>query len=191
VKVYAVFMLFFACLVPCQADTTQTWDIGAACPSPCPVPFTLSATMTTELESPVYEIFSGDTVLIPQPVETGISGRFNGLPVSTPNLTPGPNGITYWLLAGNTVVPEVPMGIEFEAGGDVYEILYDEGIQIFDLTVGFSAPISGEQIGWGAVDVTHVPEPAAVWSLLTGMFLLALSRWAVEQQSIPTRSEVA
>jgi hypothetical protein len=192
VKAFAVFVLVLAAVVPAHADTTQTWDISATqCTNVIScnvgtVPFDLEAQMLTTTETGLFfwEFLGESDLPGTAPVETSIAGTFDGMPVSTPDLTAGPNGISAWLLETGPFI--VPMGIEFESSGSIYTILFDDGYQIFNLT-DLSAPISGEQVLWSAVDVTHVPEPAAVWLLLTALFLLGLSRWALEQQSIRRR----
>ena len=183
-KVSAIFVLVFACLIPAHADT-QTWDITATmfCGSPldnCSTPFTLNATMTTQTETGLfYSVFQGESLPGTWPVETSITGTFDGMSISTPDLTPGPNGITAWLLETGSFI--VPMGIEFEAGGDIYTILYDAGYQIFDLT--HQNALNGEQVLWNIVDpatgvgFSSVPEPSTLL-LLTVPLLLGLSKWA-------------
>jgi hypothetical protein len=184
VKVFATFVLVLAALVPAHADTTHTWDVSAnlTCSNPfdpCDAPFTLDATMTTQTETGLFYVeFQGEAEQGTYPVETGITGTFNGEAITYPGPIPAyePLGIYSFLyLTGSFVVPNVPEGIVFEADGVGYQILYDGSIRIFptDLPNDSSNPFNGEDVAWSAVDVTHVPEPAAVWLLLTALLLLA------------------
>ena len=188
-KVFAVFVLVLAALLPAHADM-QTWDVTGSlfCGSPfdpCNAPFTLKATMTTQTESGLFYIeFQGETEQGTFPVETGISGTFNGEPITYPGPIPEyePLGIYSYLY-----LPGVPQGIVFEVDGISYQIVYDGSIKLFPTDIANeSSPFNGEDVNWSAVDVTHVPEPAAVWLLFTALSLLGLSRWAqMSLQKLP------
>ena len=145
-----------------HADTTQTWDITAnqncyECP-PDP-PFSLSATLTTELVTgtfdwTAYAITFYGTV----PVPIAMTGTFNGLPVMLVNAPPDSNGIPDSFLLGTR--PEL---IYFEAGGIIHFIDDDLDKILLD---------DGEPINWNIVETTGAPEPSAI--MLLGIGLAAL-----------------
>jgi hypothetical protein len=173
VKVFAVFVLFLACLVPCYADTTQTWTVSASCSHTsssftCPDPDTISATFTTQLETGTFEL-SDEPIFITGtvPVITNISGTFDGLPMALISV-PGSD----WLLTGCDAITCIaePEDVFFSAGANTYLLFYagDAMLQ----TVPFNGNI--DALTWSAVD--PVPEPSLFSMLLVGLIACSYAR---------------
>jgi len=147
-----------------HADTTQTWSITASenCEEglPCP-PFSLSATLTTELVTGTFDWTAYDiTFYGTEPVPIAMTGTFNGLPVMLVAPPPDPNGIDDFLMGGFR--PEL---IYFEAGGKIHFIEDDLDKILLD---------DSEPINWKIVETTGVPEPSAVILLGVGLTMLLL-----------------
>jgi hypothetical protein len=155
VKVFAFFVLVLAALVPAHADTL--WDFSfspnecfsASCPSG-------SGQFTTVRETGLFDLEGSVTPFIGD-VLTSLTGTLDGQTVTW--IPGGTNPITGWLEA------DVPQDIEFSVDGVTYFLQYDTGNGIF-----LTSSAEGETVNWSAVEV---PEPAAVWLLLTALLLLA------------------
>jgi hypothetical protein len=174
VKVFATFVLVLAGLVPTHADT-QMWDItgNLVCFGfeKCDTPFNLTATMTTQTETGTFFFnYLGVPAQGTFPVETAISGTFNGDPISFQGpLFPAP-GIDDFLMFA-----DLPEGISFCTGAQCFGIFYDgDGVKIFGAG---GSPFDTEYVSWGAADPVGTPEPSTLM-LFTVPLLLALMRWA-------------
>lgn len=182
-KILAVLALFLAYLCPAHADT---WVINASTapcdisnpffnPAQCSATANINAIFTTQQETGIFFFSVGavQSILSTEPVVIGISGTFNGMPMSFVQPPSNPNGIEGWLFDGIPQTGEAdPQSIYFSAGGNQYELDWDG-----QLPTIFGAPIPPTYLTWSAVDPSEVPEPMTLW-LLTVPLLLALSRWA-------------
>lgn len=160
-KVFAVLVLFLACLVPAQADT---WDVAASCQVPCASPANINAVFTTQLETGNFFDISFGLVLTgyTEPVVTNISGTFDGLAMT---LVPIPE--LDWM---NRSTPE---DVSFMAGGVEYTLWWDGSYFIGSLP---NPDFNEETLNWSAIDpIAPVPEPPMLWMLLAGLCLIACS----------------
>ena len=169
-KVFAVFVLVLVGLVPCHADTTQTWNVTASCTTAdglaCPDPANISAVFTTELITQIYVDPSGseEPTLETEMALMGFQGTYDGQPMSggigagcIPFLQPGGS----------------PECVSFGAGGFQY-VLMTLGFTFLEGNTGANVGLF-ETLDWNAVEV---PEPPLFSLLLTALLLLGLSRWA-------------
>ena len=188
-KIFSVFVLILTCgLVPCRADTTETWNVAAMCDpnlSPsfplCSVPAKINAVFTTQMQTGVFfdpvdaEFFEGTNAVV-----TNITGTLDGLPMT---LVPD-SGNPGWLDDNGD-----PNVVDFVAGGVEFNLSRllspDVGVKVF-LSCPFIntpcgiTPTPGtffpmETLDWSAV--RNVPESSVFSMLLTGLLLLGLSFW--------------
>jgi hypothetical protein len=119
----------------------------------CSAPFTLNATLTTQTETGTFFFnYLAETGSGTFPVETGISGTFNGDPISfvAPGLVQG--GIDDFLFINN-----LPEGIQFCTSVDCYGLYYDgDGVKIFSVD-GIDLEFNTEFANWSAVG--RQPQP--------------------------------
>ncbi len=174
-KIFSVFVLVLTCgLVPCQADTTptQTWNVTATCDpdidfpftTVCTVPANIKAVFTTQIETGTFwDPVDGEFFEPPEgePVVTNITGTFDGLPMTE---VPGSGPFVGYLGPAPVDIAFVAGGIEYELSREVPSDIFLDSANVHE-TLAFSA-------------VENVPEPRGFWMLLTGLFLLGLSRWA-------------
>ena len=165
-KVFAVFVLVLAGLIPCYADT---WDVQASCnpqyyqQTPvCATPAVINAVFTTTLETGYFYDPANDESYYGQAsVVTGIAGTFDGAAMQ---LVPG-NG---WMQT------DLPEDVAFTEGGNEWVLFFDGYFYL--QPIPWVAPWTQvEYLNWSAVDV---PEPPLFWLLLTALSFLGLSRWA-------------
>ena len=174
-KVFAVLGLFLACLVPCYASSTQTWDVTASCnpafyiQTPCATPANISAVFTTTLESGSFYSDEGHYTFTGQePVVTDITGTFNGSAMTLLNLGNGGD----WM-SGN-----MPQDVTFMAGGSQYDLF---------LEYSFFGPVaqgvdgSFDYLNWSASDPVGVPEPATILLLTLALAITGLLRPALRR----------
>ena len=173
-KVFAVLVLFLAGLVPCHADTTQTWNISATCQEIISFPCfaqSLNAVFTTQMETGAFEstdfffVFTGT-----EPVVTGMTGTLDGMPI-----TFVPTDLPFGWLEGG-----LPEGINFMAGGMEYGAVSDIDTVLFSSS---THPGTYEFMNWSAIGPNAVPEPALFWMLLAGLFLIAYAHAQGHEQT--------
>jgi hypothetical protein len=178
VKVFAVFVLVLAGLVPTHADTTQKWALTSGCnpefnPDGCFDTAQIRAVLTTTMENGTFTESNGDVTFTGvAPVVTNIVGTFDGMPMTLIS-TPGE--------AGNWLLGNLPQDVTFMAGGIEYDIFWDSDIFLVQIPSG--PQLNQEVIGWNAVPV---PEPNTLLLFSVPLFL-GLSRWA--QMSLRKLSE--
>jgi hypothetical protein len=189
-KIFSVLVLILTCgLVPCRADTTETWNVAAMCDpnlSPffpfCSVPAKINAVFTTQMQTGLFFdpedafFFEGTEAVV-----TNITGTLDGLPM-TLEVPGGESPFVGWLDDNGR-----PAGVAFVAGGLKFDLsllsapLQDVFLSCAATTPCGIAPTPGtfrpmETLDWSAV--RNVPESSVFSMLLTGLLLLGLSRWA-------------
>ena len=181
-KVFATFVLVLAGLVPCYADTTQTWVIAGHCATDpgdasCFDPANFAATITVTPEEGTFFQYDAGFFTGVEPVITAFSGTLDGQQITSAE---------GWLLPSG-----LPGGIGFVVDGLTYEMVIDGAVQFFP-PASLLPPNSDTPFEWmdwtSAVDPpSPVPEPSAAWLLITALLSLGLMRWA--QMSLRKLSE--
>jgi hypothetical protein len=176
VKVFATFVLFLAFLVPTHADTFDVSASSIPCNQVIPCgPATINAVFGATEEFGTFFLLAFDeSIQATEPVVTGITGTFNGLPMSLVAPPSNPEGIVGWMFL------DLPQNVYFSAGGVTYILNWD-GNGPPEI---FSPSSLLAELNWSAPD--SVAEPSTLL-LLTVPLLLVLMRWA--QMSLRKLSE--